>query len=107
MRVLAPSSRSNHAVSARGRVRRAAHGAAPMERVEWVTEPKRFRALFPYERFRKVDPDDPSDTERVVTELLSDLSDVDERRTLAAHVRTAHTWKTRWRQIAERCLLPV
>jgi hypothetical protein len=54
-----------------------------------------FRALFPYDRFvRPLDVMDPARFERTVLESL-DGDDRDERRKLADHVRTAHSWEAR------------
>jgi hypothetical protein len=63
-----------------------------------------FDRLFPYEGFvREFDPGSPSDTARVIGDALDKIDDRAERLALAEHVRTAHTWKTRWREIVERC----
>jgi hypothetical protein len=65
-----------------------------------------FERLFPYDGFvREVDPASPADVERVVETAIADQSDRDERVALAEHVRTAHTWKARWREIVAVCAL--
>jgi Glycosyl transferases group 1 len=64
-----------------------------------------FGRLFPYEGFvREVDPRNRVETERVVLEAISEREDRAERVALAEHVRTQHTWKARWREIAEVCV---
>ena len=54
-----------------------------------------FRELFPYEGFvRRLDLTDPARFERTVLEALNG-DDRPERRQLADHVRTAHSWEAR------------
>jgi hypothetical protein len=63
-----------------------------------------FDRLFPYSGFiRTIDPDSPGDAQRIVTETLAGREDWPARQALAEHVRTHHTWKARWKQIAETC----
>lgn len=62
-----------------------------------------FQRLFPYPGFvREIDPVVPAETEAVLDAALADSRD-DERLALAEHVRSAHTWALRWRQIVEAC----
>lgn len=62
-----------------------------------------FRRVFPYPGFvYELDTVAPQATEAVLDEALADPH-YEERRALADHVRTAHTWAMRWRQIVDRC----
>jgi hypothetical protein len=62
-----------------------------------------FLRLFPYEGFvRELDRGAPSATEAVLYAALADWND-DQLRVLADHVRRAHTWEVRWREILEAC----
>ena len=62
-----------------------------------------FQRLFPSPGFvRELDPAVPDETEGVLDAALTDPQE-DERRALAEHVRSAHTWAVRWRQIVQAC----
>lgn len=62
-----------------------------------------FRRLFPYPGFvHQLDTIAPEATEAILDGALADPH-YEERRALAEHVRTVHTWGTRWRQIVEKC----
>ncbi len=78
----------------------AASGAAVIGAAPRTEE---FRRLFPYPGFvRELDPAAPAMTESVLDAALADTR-VDERRALAEHVRSEHTWAVRWRQIVDTC----
>jgi hypothetical protein len=79
----------------------AASGSVVVGSRPWNPE---FERLFPYSGFvREIDPASRGDAERVVMESLTELDDSSERRSLAEHVRTHHTWERRWQEIAETC----
>lgn len=62
-----------------------------------------FRRLFPYPEFVvELDPAAPGQAEAVLDAALSEPS-APERRELADHVVSVHTWAERWRQIVELC----
>lgn len=62
-----------------------------------------FARLFPLEDFViDLEPGTAARAEEVLDAARS-ASGTDERRALAEHVRSAHTWSVRWRQIVELC----
>jgi hypothetical protein len=75
----------------------AASGGAVVGRAPATAE---FADLFPYPGFvRDLSPDAmPREVDEVVDEALSDTRYA-ERRELAEHVRSVHTWDARWREI--------
>jgi hypothetical protein len=63
-----------------------------------------FTKLFPYDGFvRRLDPERPDETKRLILDGIRKNDDREERIRLADHVRVAHTWKARWREIAAIC----
>jgi hypothetical protein len=62
-----------------------------------------FGRLFPYSGFvHELDHAEPETTEAVLDAALADPRE-EQRRALAEHVRSVHTWGVRWRQIVEAC----
>jgi hypothetical protein len=62
-----------------------------------------FMRLFPYPGFvHHLDSCAPVKTEEVLDRAFADSRSM-ERRALAEHVRTLHSWASRWRQIVDTC----
>ena len=78
----------------------AASGAAVIGRAPRTSE---FARLFPYPGFvHDLDPTTTQRTEEILDQALSDPRH-GERTALAEHVRSAHTWAVRWREMVDLC----